>query len=274
MEENTKRKPGSLLKRALFNQYNYIMMGAAGLFSVTTGSWLPALVGAGAEVLWLVLGADTRAFRHWVARQETKEARDRMGNEVSAMLRELDESYVERFDALVEMGREIQTLAADNKGLETALIQDEMAKLEQLVYAFVKMATAHQRIGRYIADEPAARIEREIAQAQRALRQEQDERVQVSLKQSLSLAQKRLAKHQQIEGGWKALGVQMDTLEKSFDYLKSHILGIGTKEELAAALDDLVNGVASVSELDASTAELTDELRGAAASRLAGMEKS
>ena len=39
MDDNPKRKPGSLLKRALFNQYNYIMMGSAGVFSLATGSW-------------------------------------------------------------------------------------------------------------------------------------------------------------------------------------------------------------------------------------------
>jgi hypothetical protein len=198
-----------------------------------------------------------------------------MLKESQALLRELDPSYQRRFDDLVAMANEIKGLAAENQGLETALIQDEMAKLEQLLFSFLRMATSHQRLSRYIADNPASSVEREIAHAQRALRQEEDPRVQASLKQSLALAQKRLAKHQQVEGTWKSLSVQMDTLEKSFDYLKSHILGIGTKEELAAALDDLVNGVASVSELESSTAELTNELHaGAVRQQVTGMEKN
>ena len=122
-------------------------------------------------------------------------------------------------------------------------------------------------------ENPSSSIEREIAQAQRALHQEEDARVQASLKQSIALAQKRLGKHEQIEGAWKALSVQMDTLEKSFDYLKSHILGIGTREELAAALDDLVVGVSTASELDTSTADIHEELRAAAASRVAAGNK-
>ena len=87
MGDTPKRKPGSLLKRALFNQYNYILMGSAALFSVTTGSWLPAVIGAGVEVLWLVLGADTDAFRRWVAKQESAEAKQQLRAEISALLR-------------------------------------------------------------------------------------------------------------------------------------------------------------------------------------------
>ena len=103
----------------------------------------------------------------------------------------------------------------------------------------------------------------------RRIKRETDHRVQASLKQSLSLAQKRLQKQQQIEGACKALAVQMGTVEKSFDYLKSHILGIGTHQELSAALDDLVSGVASVSELDTLSDDLTDAPRAAPAATAA-----
>src|SRR5262249_46656696 len=142
-----------------------------------------------------------------------------------------------------------------------------------LLDSFLRMATAHQRLAVYLEQNPGPDIEREIADDQRQLRKETDTRVQASLKQAISLAQKRLGKPQQIEGAWKALSGQTDTPEKSFDYLKSHILGIGTREELAAALDDLVSGVSSVSELDATVDDLHDELKAAAAARTVGVSK-
>src|SRR5262245_42574770 len=224
MDDNSKRKPGSLLKRALFNQYNYILLGSAAVFSVTTGSWLPAVIGAGAEILWLVLGADTRAFRNWVAKQESAEAKQRLRAEISGLLRGLEDGYRGRFETLMQLNAEIQSLARENKGLETALISDEMSKLEQLMHSFLKMASGHQRLANYLRENPVADVEAEIADTSRAIKREGDRRVQTSLKQSLSLAQKRLEKHHQIEGACKSLAVQMDTLEKSFDYLKSHIL--------------------------------------------------
>src|SRR4029453_17106419 len=86
MDDTPKPKPGSLIKRALFNQYNYILLGSTALFTAATGSWLPAVVGAGAEILWLVLGADSKAFRGWAARQEAKEAKQQLHAEMSALL--------------------------------------------------------------------------------------------------------------------------------------------------------------------------------------------
>jgi hypothetical protein len=271
MEDQPPRKPGSLLKRALFNQYNYILVGSTALFAMASGSWLPAVVGAGAEVLWLVLGADTSAFRRWVERQESREARERLRQEASITLASLEDGYRRRFEALDRVSAEIQGLARDNKGLEISLLQSEMAKLGELLSSFLKMCATHQRLTRYLGENPVSDVERDIARCQRALKQEEDPRVQASLKQALSLAGKRLKQHMQIEGAWKALSVQMDTVEKSFDYLKSHILGIGTQEELAEELDNLVTGVASVAELEASTSELMTELHATAASRAASL---
>jgi len=263
----------SIWKRAFFNQYNYILLGATALFSAASGSVLPAVVGVGAEILWMTLGVDTKAFRGWVSKQDAKENEQRLAKERTELIYNLADRYLNRYDALRAMVTEIRKLAADNQGLETTLIQDEMAKLDQLLDSFLRMATAHQRLASYLEQNSAADVEREIADDQRALRRESDPRVQASLKQAISLAQKRLAKHEQIEGAWKSLSVQMDTLEKSFDYLKSHILGIGTREELAAALDDLVSGVSSVSELDATAEDLHDELKAAAAARAASVSK-
>jgi len=259
--EQPPSKPGSVLKRAIFNQYNYIWLGATGLFSVATGSFLPALVGLGAEILWVVLGADSGPFRRWVAVQEGKEAKQKMLAEVAQLAASLEGDYQARFETLRKLADEIQELARENQGLESSLLQREMAKLGQLLHSFLKMAANHQRLQSYLSQNPVSEVERDIARAQRALKQESDPRVQASLKQALSLAQKRLKQQQQVEGAWKSLSVQMDTLEKAFDYLKSHILGIGNGAELAEELDNLVTGVSTVSELEASTNELMDELK-------------
>jgi hypothetical protein len=255
------RKPRTVVERALLNQYNFIFLGAAGLFSAVTGSWLPAIVGAGAEVLWAVLGADSQAFRRWAALQEAKEQKAQLEATTAHLAEMLDDDYRQRIEAVRATAEEIRSLAQDNQGFETALLESEMAKLGQLLQSFVRMAVNHQRLSRHLGHNPVSEVERDLARTQRALRQETDPRVQASLKQALALGQKRLRQHQQIEGAWKALSVQMDTLEKALDYLKSHILGIGNGAELADELDNLVTGVSTVAELEASTSDLIDEAR-------------
>ena len=264
MSDTPKRKPGSLLKRALFNQYNYILLGSTALFSATTGSWLPAVIGGGPRSCgwcWAPTRRRSATGSPGRSRRRPSSSCARRSRRCCAAL---DEHYTDRFEALMQLNAEVQALARENKGLETALIADEMAKLEQLLHSFLKMASGHQRLAHYMRENSVADVEAEIADTSRRIKRETDHRVQASLKQSLALAQKRLQKQQQIEGACKALAVQMGTVEKSFDYLKSHILGISTHQELSAALDDLVSGVASVSELDTlSTDDLTDAPRAA-----------
>jgi hypothetical protein len=260
-DDTKKRKPFSLLKRAFFNQYNYILLGSTALYALATQSWLPVIVGLGAETLWLVLGADSGPFRRWADRQEEKEARQLAEKEMSALLAGLHDHHAQRFLALRQMVAEIGRLANENKGIETMLLRDEMAKLGQLLMSFLRMATMSQRLQAFLNENLGGDIERDIARAQRALRSEEDPRVQASYRQALALAQKRLKQHDQIDNARKAIVVQMDTLEKALGYLKTHILGIGSREELARELDGLVLGVASVADLEAEADEVLSDLR-------------
>src|SRR5580765_2960561 len=108
----------SIWKRAFFNQYNYILLGSTALFSLASGSVLPAVVGVGAEVLWMVLGVDTKMFRRWVAAQDAKEMQQRLAQERTELIYNLEDRYVQRYDALRGMVIEIRQLAAENQGLE------------------------------------------------------------------------------------------------------------------------------------------------------------
>jgi hypothetical protein len=268
---NKKRTPFSLLKRAFFNQYNYILLGSSAVYALATQSVLPLIVGLGAETLWLVLGADSAAFRRWADRQDAKEARQQLDKEMAALLARLRDDHADRFIALRKTVSEVGQLANENKGLETMLLRDEMAKLDQLLLSFLRMATMNQRLHKFLDENLGSDIERDIARAQRALRSEQDPRVQASYKQALALAQKRLKQHDQIENAYKALAVQMDTLEKALGYLKSHIMGIGSRDELAKELDGLVLGVASVADLEAEADEMLSDMRSAAMARQTGV---
>jgi hypothetical protein len=248
------------LRRAFANQYNYILLAGAGLFALATFSWLPLLVGAGLETLWLTLGADSSLFRRWVARQETAEKQKSLQQQAAAALQSLGPGYVRRFRELDELSREISKMAAENPSLETTLIQDEMAKLGRLLHSFLQMAVIHQRLSRYIGENSETEIQRDIHHYERALAVEKDREVQLTLRQSLALAQKRMQQHASILSAFKLVSLKMDILEKAFRYLRSHILGIGKREELTAEIDELILGVESVERLSAETSPIIDEL--------------
>jgi hypothetical protein len=251
----------SLLHRAFHNQYNYILLGAAGLFSIVTFTWLPLLVGAGAEALWLVLGADSSPFKRWVAIQESLEAREELERRAKDALASLEPEHLARFHELERLSERIQELAQQNPSFETQLIQGEMDKLGKLLHSFLEMAITHQRLGHYMEDNDENEMRRDIEAAERALRNEDNTEVAAGLRQGLQLAQKRLKQHESIEASYRLLDVKMDTLEKSFRYLESHVVAISEREELSQEIDELILGVDAVSEISVETEGTLKELR-------------
>jgi hypothetical protein len=247
---DVKPKKRSLFHRAFWNQYNMIMMGAAGVFALATFTWIPLVLGAGVEALWLVLGSDSSPFKRWVALQEGLEGKQQLKQDAEASLAALEPAYRSRFRDLLACSERVQALAKANPCLETRLIQGEMDKLGQLLHSFLQMAITHQRLGHYLADNDENDLRRDIEASERALRNEQDAQVLAGLRQGLALAQKRLKQHQQIEANYRALGVKMDTLDKSFRYLESHVVAISEQQQLAQEIDDLVVGVDAASDLD------------------------
>jgi hypothetical protein len=252
MADEGRKKP-SLFQRAFWNQYNFILLGAAGLFSIATFTWLPLLVGGGVEALWLVLGSDSTPFKRWVAIQESREERERLKQRAATALQLLEPAYLRRFRDLETVSERVQSLAKENPSLETQLIQGEMDKLGRLLHSFLDMAVTHQRLGHYLADNNEEDMRRDIDATERALRHEQDKEVCAGLRQSMALAQKRLKQHQSIEASYRLLGVKMDTLDKSFRYLESHVVAISEREELSQEIDELIVGVDAVSEISVET---------------------
>jgi hypothetical protein len=244
-----KRKKRGVFSRAFFNQYNVILLAGTGLFALATFSWLPLLIGAGAEALWMVLGADSGPFRRWVERQESKERQQELAEKTAKALGALDQDYVDRFDALRGLADRIAELAKENPSLGTRLVQGEMDKLGQLLFAWLEMAVLHERYAGYLEEHTLREIQRDIDRCERALADEDSAEVKASLRQNLELARKRLRQHERIEANHRLLSVKMDTLEKSFKYLQTHIIGIGKGEELTSELDGLIIGVEAVEEM-------------------------
>lgn len=254
-------KKRSLLHRAFHNQYNYILLGAAALFSAVTFTWIPALLGAGAEALWLVIGADSSPFKRWVAIQESLEERERLKKRAEQSLGQLEPEYFARFKELEQVADRIQQLAKENPSFETALIQSEMDKLGKLLHSYLDMAITHQRLGHYLIDNHENDIHRDLEATERALRNEQNADVAAGLRQSLALAQKRLKQHQSIEASYRLLGVKMDNLDQALRYLESHVVQISNREELTQQIDELVLGVDAVSDLADETEGTLLELK-------------
>jgi len=260
MTKPNQGKGKSVWRRAFVNQYNFILLGGAALFAVATFSWIPLILGAGVEALWMTLGADSSLFRRWVALQEGKERQAEVERKAAEAVKSLRPSYLSRFKVLEETAEEIRRLAGDNPSLETQLVQAEMDKLGRLLHTFLQMAVVHQRLAAYLEEGYHTEIQRDLERCDKQLKWEKNPEVLATLRQSQGLAEKRMKQHAAIEASFRVVSVKMETLEKSFSYLRSHVIAISSQEELAREIDELITGVEAVEDLGAETEGLLTDI--------------
>lgn len=263
MHHEQSAPPVNLFRQALLEQHNLILLaGAAGL-SLALATSTPLLVALGGEVLWLLLAPRHPSFRRWAAQRaanasgSTTPVHDRNGPQLPAVparrtppaAQMVDPDQARRAHELQAVASEIQQLAAE-RGADGDLLAHLGGRLYSLQQSFLRMATVQHKLSRFLGDGRAAQLEQEVVRLGQALATEKDLGVKLSLRQALSIGQRQLKQHEQIENTRRALDVKLATLEMSFGYLRSVLVGGGTGAELISHLEELESGTGFVSELE------------------------
>lgn len=251
----TKEANGALFSRALFNQYNLLLLGGAGLFTLTTGSWLPAMLGGGAELLWLILGSDSESFRRWVERQEAEEAQAALTQKKRALLQTLSQGAQSRVTNLEESLRRLQHELAQNSGALASLLTRELPALERLSFSFLELSAARERLERYLTERPRDPLWREVQRLERLATREVQPEVRENLHLQLNLAQKNLSQYDKLIQSERVLAAKLDSIEASLSYLRTQVMSAGDPKSIGRELRDLLLSVESDQE---AAQEVTD----------------
>jgi hypothetical protein len=257
------------MKYAFGNQYNLIaLVGAAGL-SFALESWIPAAVAGVGELLWLLVAPSTQSFRSWAAGQAAGDKSSQRAVETAQATRRLDDGYTGRVNQLGRVIDEIRRLAAERE-MDPAVFDRGGDRLQALVQTFIQMATLHQRLVRFLAGSQATNLEEEVARLGREMSAEKDAGVRLTLRQTLTVAQRRHKQHEQIDGTRRALEAKMQTLEMSLDYLRSQIFAGGAEVDLENQLDELAATVSFLPDLEAEASATIASARSTAPHRPEG----
>ena len=264
-----KENSGSAVKFALANQYNVIALIGAGGLALALESWMPLAVAVAGEVLWLIIAPRTAGFRAWASSQADGQQRSQRAVETAQATRRLDDVYTARVNHLSRMIEEIRHLAAE-RSMDPSVFNRGGDRLQAMVQTFIHMATLHQRLVRFLGGSHTTNLEEEVGRLGRDMAAEKDAGVRLTLRQTLTVAQRRLKQHEQIEGTRRALEAKMQTLEMSLDYLRSQIFAGGTEADLENQLDELAATVSFLPDLEAEATAAISQARSSAPHPSAG----
>jgi hypothetical protein len=250
-------------KVVFFNQYNFLFLAGAGVFSLAMASRWPAIIGVVLEAVWLLVALTSRGVRRWAVRHVLEQDRAHRVEESAPVLRTLDPAYAARVEKLEGVGADIRRLVWE-RGLEGALFAGRENRLESLLRGFARMAALHQRLLRFVGDANPNQLEHELVGLGQSLSAEKDPSVRFLMQQALSIAQRRFEQQEQLGSQVRLLGVRMGTLEMSLDYLRSQIFGGRSKQELSSEITQMVGNLSFLMESESDLNTSVERVKPAA----------
>jgi hypothetical protein len=230
----------SVLKHALFNQYNVILMGGMALLSAASGSTTPLLVAGAGEILWLMGGARSPRFRQWIAPRGHQRDEQRWWTTVEAAAVGIDPVAAPRLratgGALLELSR-----ACNERG-EPQLTTQVDVRLHALLSGFAALVSAQQRLAKLMGAGGAEAAESELAQLTLALADEKDSTVRISLRQAVALAHRRLKRFAQVESMRRDLMLKMSTFDSSVEFVCTQVRGGESEDQILLAITEIEAG--------------------------------
>jgi hypothetical protein len=242
----------SYFRRAFFDQHNLILLAGAAVLSLAFASPLPALIGAGAEVLFLLIAPKLEAFRVFVDRQDSALRKQRLVRSLSVDVASLGPGYAPRFEAFSRALDEMVAHSVARRALSFDELDSVQEHFEQLLRSLLELMLAHQSVLVAIAEIPALELAQEVARLDRAFTGQRDLEARMGLRQQLLAAQKRLTQREELEKAGGKLELELSTLEKSVGTLRTRAAELVASGQLLNEVRGLVSEAAPISRIELS----------------------
>ncbi len=249
-------------KYAFQNIYNYTLMGGIGAAALLTQNWWLAVVGAGAEVLWMVFAPDSPLLqRLWFDKVHDAKEREQAEKERNEILNQLPNWERERVLMLEQKRASILMMCAQNRAFTGDLLRNELEKVDQLTASFLELTALTHRQRTYLETVDFPSLDREIRRYEAQAEVDDNEDVRKLAQKNLAVLLKRKEKLSEINQVVVKAMSQMELIENTFQLLSDQIVTMRSPHELGNQLDDLIDGVEAVKSTARETQGLLEAAR-------------
>lgn len=253
------KKKVPYFRYAFHNVYNYTLLGGVAAAAAITGNWWLAVVGAGAEALWMVFAPDSKLMQKKVF---DKVHEEQLAASVEAerrkQLAHLSIQDAERYARLDRRSVELLRLCEQNQAFTADLLKDELEKLTKLKESFLELLTSSGRYEEYLATVDFDAVEEDIRRHQRTADKAGDPDRKRLAEKNLAVLEKRRERLAEIKRYVVNAHGQMDLIENTFELLADQIVTMSSPRELGGQLDELIDGVEAVRSTAQEAAEFLE----------------
>lgn len=225
------------LVEAFKSQYNLIALGTALGFAILSGSALPLILAAGAELT--VLPLVERLQRYQRARNRERERTQRREGERAALMQSLTEEERRRFHELEGLAAEIRQNYTALDPSSRILLDELVRKLDFLLAFYLRMRSSVVRYERYFATTDSRRILERIQKLEQEAGRS-PERVQQIKARTKAVLEKRLERYQKALENKHVVDAQTETVQEVLQLLRDQSYSMRDPRTITEQLDSLV----------------------------------
>lgn len=266
-ESNASEQQGqiSYVKEAFHLQYNLIALAGIGVFALISGSFLPIVLAAGLELMYLATVPHDARFQRLVRSWKLAEQQRKTQQQLGEMLRTLPSEMQSRYVHCVQVCNTIRSNFAQFSSTSQIFLQQIDARLQGLLSGYARLLLAADQQQQYMRSTDPGEFKREIAGLQKTMPND-PAKVQEINKKRIAILSKRQEKFDKISENRKVVDAQLSAVEDVLMLVRDQSVTMRDPQQVSDRLDSLVHEVEqteqTVQQVEAIFSDLSPDLDG------------
>lgn len=271
MRDDDQPRPQSLqddinfVKEAFHSQYNWIAMTGAGVFALLSGTFLPIILGAGLEMIYLAIVPQSSRFRRLIRSLKFAEEQRKHQEKLNEMLKHLPAEMESRYVHAAQVCASIRANFAQLSSASQIFLQQIDSSLQGLLTGYARLLLAAAQQQQYVKSTEQDGIKHEIASLQKSLRSDPP-KVQEINKKRIEILTKRMEKFDKISENRKVVDAQCSAVEDVLMLVRDQSVTMRDPQQVSERLDSLVHDVEqteqTVQQVEAIFSDMSPDLDG------------
>ncbi len=261
----TGQKNINYLKEAFHIQYNWIGLAAAGAFALVSASFLPVILAAGAELMYLSVIPNNNRFQRLVRSWKLAEEKQQNQQSLSDLLRNLPGDLQTRYIKLAEVCGGIRANFAQLSSTSQIFVLQMDGRLEGLLHGYARLLQAAYQQRQYVKTVDADAIKNEIVALQKRVNTDPP-KVQEIDKKRIEILGKRVEKFAKIMENRQVIDAQISAMEDVLQLVRDQSITMRDPQQVSDQLENLVHDVEqteeTVKQMEAIFSNLPSEMSG------------
>jgi hypothetical protein len=261
----TPQEDVNYVKEAFHSQYNWIAMTGAGVFALVSGTFLPIILAAGLEMMYLAIVPQSSRFRRLVRSLKFAEEQRKHQEKLNEMLKNLPAEMQSRYVHAAQVCASIRANFAQLSSASQIFLEQIDSSLRGLLTGYARLLLSAAQQQQYVKSTEQDGIKHEIASLQKAMSSDPPKVQEINQKR-IEILTKRLEKFDKISENRRVVDAQCSAVEDVLMLVRDQSVTMRDPQEVSERLDNLVHDVEqteqTVQQVEAIFSDMSPDLNG------------